>query len=324
MRETRRVPRPTHTLLRGQVTITASGSRSRSRPSSRQVHAVDDEHARLQVAEVGQVLAPDRTPARARRPSRRRALRASARIGPRPVRRNSISSATRPGAPTAAPPRCRAAISAKSAGDTEYGACATTASLTSGGRSSGPIDRGPTPRVHASQASSTAPRGSAALKPSSSWNTTPPSPASRSDRDGVMSVFEMSPTSTVPVVAHGARRARACRRARVGRPAGRPDARASRSVRIHSSIDAAGGTSPAIQLSSRCVCALTRPGRSATSPRSRRRAGGPRPIAQSSDPADRALRSSRRESAGDRSAAPSGRGEITAVGSALHRLMVGR
>ena len=62
----------------------------------------------------------------------------------------------------------------------------------------------------------------------------------------------------------------------------------------------AGGTRPAIQLSSRCVWALTRPGSSATSPRScARPRGRPRrpPIAAAMRPASAIARPSRRRSA---------------------------
>ena len=118
---------------------------------------------------------PGHTPAAPTRRSRHRVCSSSSRHAPVPSRRNSTSSADSPrwtliGAIAAR----RRAIARNSAGDTEYGACGTT---TARSRADG-VER---VELRSARRPRAGP-GRGALKPSSSWNTAPPSslPASSS------------------------------------------------------------------------------------------------------------------------------------------------
>ena len=74
---------------RARAGAVVPGPRRSDAPRGRQARPAEGSRPR-------QGTARDRTPARATRPSRRRAPRASSRIGPPPVRRNSISSGDSP------------------------------------------------------------------------------------------------------------------------------------------------------------------------------------------------------------------------------------
>ena len=196
---------------------------------------------------------PDRSRAASIRDSTRPAPRARAESARRRRAGTRTSSGDSPRWMLASGVRaCSPAIAANSAGDTEYGACGARLTRTPGSISRTRVDPPPRGRhvwvpvgdVEAQQLVEHVRRHADVVQ----------------QCGAVTSVLLMSPTTPVP------RRAprRWHRRIALDDLAGGGSGylpRSDISARIHASNDAAGGTRPRIQHSSRCVCALTSAGR---------------------------------------------------------------
>ena len=241
-------------LLRGQVTTVAPRRGQPRQLRVRQLHAVHREQPVVHQPEPIEVL--DR-PARRRLPapgSTHPTASSSARHGPVPSR------GTRPPRPTRRDgcdtdgSASRAASARNSAGDTEYGACGTSAA-----RSRRDARRASTP-TRARACAITAParrRGSRAAR------GTRPRTARCRDSGSIRHerVGDVADQRRARCARFGDRcrdrRVTARRRATIG---------AARSAPTPTPASTSpGGTCPRIHDSSRCVCALTRPGRIATS-----------------------------------------------------------